>query len=53
VLFTATPFRRDRRTLTGQLIFTYHLRDAFHSRSPWRRRWSIKPTARRASTTAS
>lgn len=29
VLFTATPFRRDKRALPGRLAYTYHLRDAF------------------------
>lgn len=28
-LFTATPFRRDRREIAGKLIFTYPLRDAY------------------------
>jgi superfamily II DNA or RNA helicase len=28
--FTATPFRRDRRELSGKLVFTYPLRDAYH-----------------------
>lgn len=29
-LFTATPFRRDRREIGGRFVFTYELRDAFH-----------------------
>jgi len=29
VQFTATPFRRDRREITGKLIYTYQLRDAY------------------------
>lgn len=28
-LFTATPFRRDRREIGGRFVFTYELRDAF------------------------
>lgn len=27
--FTATPFRRDRRELSGKLVFSYPLRDAY------------------------
>jgi len=30
VLFTATPFRRDRRELAGRLVYVYELRDAYH-----------------------
>jgi superfamily II DNA or RNA helicase len=29
VLFTATPFRRDRRELVGKLAYVYELRDAY------------------------
>jgi superfamily II DNA or RNA helicase len=29
VLFTATPFRRDRRELVGKLVYVYELRDAY------------------------
>lgn len=29
VLFTATPFRRDRREIDGRFVYTYELRDAF------------------------
>src|SRR5581483_7475088 len=29
VLFTATPFRRDRRELLGKLAYVYELRDAY------------------------
>ncbi len=30
ILFTATPFRRDRRELVGRLVYVYELRDAYH-----------------------
>jgi superfamily II DNA or RNA helicase len=29
VLFTATPFRKDRRELLGKLVYVYELRDAY------------------------
>jgi superfamily II DNA or RNA helicase len=29
LLFTATPFRRDRRELIGKLVYVYELRDAY------------------------
>lgn len=29
-LFTATPFRRDRREIKGRFVYTYELRDAYH-----------------------
>jgi superfamily II DNA or RNA helicase len=30
VMFTATPFRRDRLELIGKLVYVYELRDAYH-----------------------
>ncbi len=30
ILFTATPFRRDKRELVGRLVYVYELRDAYH-----------------------
>lgn len=29
VLFTSTPFRRDRREITGRFVYTYHMREAY------------------------
>lgn len=28
ILFTATPFRNDRREIKGRFVYTYHIRDA-------------------------